>query len=624
MVMRIDEEIRQRFGFGKYGLVDSSTPKEDIPYCQIATKRWLNDWISKLNAEVAKRVKELKPGTYVLSDDPQGQVFPYDYGRRWKHLDIVLHQTHDKPMPQDLGTAVITKFVKDTSGVDELWPFVHVEGTSGSYSLDEMREVMSRAFRNGATGISFFNTNWGGSLGRQENVYAPERWDYLNDLAAFYAQGHRAKLPQKAKVGVLYSGYTAMADYSRGIGAVYAYLGPGSGAYFKFIDNFSVERGETDPAAFDVIFAYHSELEAPAVVRRLVEAVRVKGVTLVITDTKAFSKDLTGRPLRGRDELLGGIEFGPLENRDRKVSRGPDASGALAAVQGMRVRLPHKIQAPAQAKCLLRYEDGDPACVAIQLGKGQVIWFGFNPFIGVSALTLDADAPTGFDYVDQFALDPLVVQTNPTTERFFRLLLSTFDIRLDERIWKLKLPAPRTRHYWPQDEVCLSGNSVLWSFSRPRTALNMPMLGRYRYSVNPAQKEEADKDGWISFVDGRLTDRIEAIREHKSSFDTVATWKDKQPFSVELDLGFAAEVNRVEIFATGEIPACSLHASRDGKQWTRCGRVEGLGSTEEVQKVAISARSDSVRLLRMDFEERPNGGELKLVEVDVWGNPLLQ
>jgi len=285
------------------------------------------------------------------------------------------------------------------------------------------------------------------------------------------------------------------------------------------------------------------------------------------------------------------------------------------------VRLPQQIQAPAGTKCLLQYEDGSPACVARQLGKGQVIWFGFNPFIGVSSLTVDPHAPTGFDYVDAFALDPLVVQTNPVTERFFKLLLSTFGIRLDARIWKLKLPPAKERTYWPRDDVCLSGNSVLWSFSRPRTSLNLPMLGRYRYSLSPVQKESADEVGWIAFSEGKLTDRVAAIREYKSSFDTVATWKDKRAFSVELDLGFTATVNRVDLFATGEIPGCRLEGSMDGAQWTSCGTSDAIGPIDEVRRMAIGAGARQFRFLRLSIGERVQGQELKLVEVDVWGPP---
>jgi len=618
-IVTIDRDIRKRFGDGKYGLANPRTPEADLPLCTIATKRWLNDWIAQFEKEAAECARKLKPGVYVVSDDPQGQVFPYDYRNRWRPMDIAMHQTHDKAIPEDLGTAVITKFVRDTSAVREFWPCVHAEGTSAVYSVDEMREVMSRAFRNGATGISFFNTNWGGSLGRSENFYAIERWDYLNELAAFYAKGSRARLPAKARVGAFYSGYSAMASYSRGVGSVYNYLGPGSGAYFKFIDNFSIERGEIDPGDYEVIFVYHALYESPKVVQKLIEAVREKGVTLIITDAEAFSHSPLGSALKERQELLGGIEFGPVQRRELQVFSGPDAKGPLKAVKEMRVRSPRNLKAPANMKILLRYKDKTPACVVHKLGKGKVLWFGFNPFFGITRMVLTPDAPTGFDYGDKAIVDPLVVKANPTTEYFFKLLLRTFNIPLDEKIWKLKLPEPGKRSYWPEGQVCLSGNSIQWSLSRPRTVFNLPTLGGYRYSVQPARKEKADSRGWIPFATGILTDRVNALRESKSIKDSFLAWKDTKAFNIEMDLGFAANVDNLRLFVTGEIPVCRLSASLDGKKWFSHSQSKAKKSTKDIHKIKLSANGKRARFLRIEISKRTKGGELTIAEVDVWG-----
>ena len=562
--------------------------------------------------------RQVKPGMPLFSDDPQGQVFPYDYAARWKPVDVILHQTHDKPMPQDIGTSVIAKFVSDVTGHKEFWPCIHIEGAAVA-NLDEMREVMSRAFRNGATGVSFFNLAWDGSFGRWDSASAPERWAYLNQIAAFYGQGHRAKIPEKADVGAFFSGYSVMTDYARGIGAIYNYLGPASGAYFKFLDGFAVERGEADPAAYKVVFVTFAEYESPATARTLLEAVKEKGVTLVVTDPAAFSHDLVGGVLPERGELLGGLAFAD-KVRSGNVSGVGGGEEPFKAIRKMRVERAYPFaRVPEDAKALLAFDDGAVVCAERQLGEGRVLWFGFNPFQGISTMTLNPDMPTGFDYGDKPIADPLLVQSDPAKEAFFKLLLGSLGVSLDEKIWTLKLPAPEEKLDWPTS-ACLSGNSIVWSCGRPMTSMNIQPQGRYRCSMAPIKDEMADKDGWVSFSQGRLTDRISHLAALRKDDDTVLRWKDTAAFHVELDLGFATKTKTVDLFLVDEVPACKLSTSADGTDWEPVASVEAGGAVEGVHKGSLAVGGKSCRFLRIELGERPNGKALALAELDVWGD----
>jgi len=617
-VVAIDRDIRKRFGFGRYGLLGTDTPPPDAPLCKIAMQRWLNDWTATFVDEVARHVKAFDPKILVVSDDPQGQVFPYDYGWRWKNVDIVTHQTGDKAVESDLGTAVLSKVVTDFCPGKEYWPCAHIEGALALYDLEETREILSRAFRNGATGIATYNLDWGGRIRGTEDMLAPGRWAYVNQIAAFYAAGKRARLPAKPKVAALYSSYSAMATYSAGIGGVYNLLGPGSGAYSRFVDDLAVERGDVDLSKFPVVVAYAGPYESPQVVRKLVEAVRDHGVTLVVADSEALRLGPDGAEIAARKLLLGGTTFGAAR-RGAKVGPGRDAAGPLKRVRALRLRAGRSVHPPEGAKTLLKYAEGSAACVAVPLGGGRVIWFGFNPFHGVLA-TIDPDAPSGFDYGDEPIADPLLFQAGPAGA-FFRLFLQYLDVPTNEPIWRLKLPAPKWSFERPTS-FCLTGNAILWRLSRPHSSANLPAIGRYRYSARPAADAPADADGWVPLTAGRLTDRVRAVRDLRKSPDCVAVWKNPEALSVELDLGFAAAIERVDVYVHGWAPPCRLLGGADGQTWRRLADGPPAQAAPGVTRLRLPCGDGGARFLRLDVGARPKGKTLTLAEIDVWGRPL--
>lgn len=622
LIMQINEDIKKRFGGGRYGIYNDSMPKADEIYCKIATHRWLNDWIAKFIKDVAQKARAAKPDVKIIGDDPQGMVFPYDYRGRWNGvIDIAIHQTHDKGIPQDVGTAVVCKFVKDVSGVDEFWPCVHVEGSSSIFSLDESREELSRAFRNGATGVALFNLAWGGALGIREEIGAPERWKYINQIAKFYGEGNRAKLPEKVDVGVFFSNYSTMSDYSRGLGYVYMYLGPATGGYFKFFDDSSLERGDMAASDYKTVFVHHAEYESPEAVKKLAEAVREKGITLVITDPLAFTKDCIGGTIPERAQLLGDTEIvKPIGSQ--KIIPASGSAGAFALMKAMDVANAWSIRAGKDAITLLSYTNGEPACVSRKFGKGRVIFFGFNPFFSVNAMTLDPNAPTGFDYGDKPVADPNLAQVNQASRQFFTMLLKYLGARLDFNIWKLKLPAPETLTLWPSDS-CLTGNSIFWSLNRPRTIANLPATGKYRYSPAAAEKEKADKNGWIAISNGRIFDRIQVLRTARKESESILTWDTSAPVTIEIDLGYEATVSCVDLYLSGAYPACKVSTSIDGVNWSLSGNDSNSGMSDGVIRKQIKLDGKNARFVKIELQERKNPGKMIIAEVDIWGNVKL-
>lgn len=619
LILEINEDMKKRFGGGRYGLYNDSMPKADEPYCKIATHRWLNDWISSFIREAAQKARAASPGVKIIGDDPQGMVFPYDYRGRWHGvIDIAIHQTHDKGIPQDVGTAVVCKFVKDVSGVDEFWPCVHVEGSSSIFSLDETREELSRAFRNGATGLALFNLAWGGALGIREEIGAPERWAYIKQIAKFYGEGNRAKLPVKTDVGVFFSNYSTMADYSRGLGYVYMYLGPATGGYFKFFDDSSLDRGEVAASDYKTVFVHHAEYESPEAVKKLAEAVREKGITLVITDSQAFTKDCTGKTIALRDELLGGTEI-VKSIGSQKIIPAPAMNSTFGAMKSMDVANAWSLRTGKDATVLFSYANGEPACISRNFGKGRVIFFGFNPFFHVNTMTLDPNAPTGFDYGDKAVADPNLAQVNQASRQFFTMLLKYLDIPLNCNIWKLKLPEPENLTGWP-DNSCLTGNSIFWSLNRPRTIANVPASGKYRCSPAPEEKEGADKNGWTAIKGGRLFDRIRALHNYTKESDYILTWNNTAPVSIQVDLGYQTVIKSIDIYLSGAYPACEVLGSADGNKWQPAGRNDNSGKSEGVIKQSIKLDGSSARYIKIELKERKNQGKMIISEIDIWGD----
>ncbi len=623
LIMKINEDIKKRFGDGRYGLYNSSTSKADEPYCKIAMHRWLNDWIAEFIREVAKKARSLKPDIKIVSDDPQGMVFPYDYRRRWNGVvDIVIHQTHDKCMPQDIGTAVISKFVKDISGVEEFWPCVHVEGSSSIFSLNETREELSRAFRNGATGVTLFNLNWGGALGFREDIGAPERWDYIIQIAAFYSKGFRAKIPEKADVGVFFSNYSTMADYARGLGYVYMYLGPATKGYFKFFDDSSLERGDVSAADYKVVFVHYAKYESPGAVKKLLEAVRDKGITLVITDPHAFTKDGVGKAIAERDDLFGSTQIAELKGYATVVPTS-NSVGVFSAMKTMKVGKAWSLKPDKNAVTLLSYSSGEPACVSRKLGKGRVIIFGFNPFFYLDTMTLGPNAPTGFDYGDAPIADPNLAQINVARKQFFTMLLKYLNVSLDAKIWNLKVPVWEKNTEWPA-KSCLSGNSIFWSLNRPRTIANVPAHGKYRCSPVPHEQEKSDKKGWVKFIDGALFDRVDTFRTGKSGKESILTWNSSEPVTIKINLGYLAKINEVDLYLSGVYADCKIYSSKNGEKWQLAGSDRSSGKTDGVVKKRVKLKNTEAQYLDIKFKAGKTQGKLIISEIDIWGEtPLL-
>ena len=618
MIDEINADIRTRFGNGRYGLWNASTPPEELAYCKIATHRWLNEYVAELNRAMAAEARKLKPGVLIMGDDPQNVVFPYDYSRRWDGVvDIVLHQTMDKPLVTDVGTGVIVKYLRDVLSVEEIWPCVHVEGTPSLFTLEETREEFSRAFRSGATGIAYYNLCWGGALGIRDEIGAPERWRYLLQMTDFYAQGNRAKLPEKTPIGVFFSNYSTLAaNWARNMGQIYLCLGPEINGYFRYIDNFALARGEVPLNGYKAIFAPHIEVECVEAVQALDRAVRENGTTLVIADQDPLRSDEIGQAHPFRKQWLGDLEISAKNEEMRVTSAGCD--GLFSGLPDVVCTQSRKLKNTDCWETLLRYSDGSPAAVSKTAGKGRIIFLAFNPF-AVRPATLPPNAPLGFDYGDKPVLDPNLGSVCPELKDFMTGMVRALGGRTDYDIWQLKVPAPQTGISYPEDG-CLTSNAIFWAVNRPHTEANMPVSGKIRFSVAPENKSWAP-DVWMPMDGNELFDRHRALLDGKKPADCVLRWNGVPEMVLEIDLGYRAAFSRLVLFRSGKYGPFRVETSPDGRVWKTAAEVTATGDVEGTAATQVALKGTDGRFLRLAFRAPPGKklNRMTLCELELWG-----
>ena len=290
-------------------------------------------------------------------------------------------------------------------------------------------------------------------------------------------------------------------------------------------------------------------------------------------------------------------------------------------VRGLRVSRAREVRGlPEGASVLFAYEDGPPAVVSVPSGAGRVISFGFNPFWDASELRVDVtQCPTQPEGLDAGRANERASGMENSEGAFFRALLVYLNVPLDASgIWKMKLPAPEPRSDFETAKgFSLTGNGLVWSLGRPRWVRNAPALGRYRFSV----PSSSGTTNWTPFADGRLTDRVTALRERRLREESVVEWGAAEAVAIDIDLGHPAQIKAVELLYEDAIPALRLLACGSEDEWEEVARAAGESRTRGVHRIALEGLDVDARELRLEVAERAGDRKLTLVELDVFGVP---
>lgn len=595
-IVEVDKQIKEQFGNGKYGIPSSRNGKDPLSW--MAYRKWLNREIDNIVAEIYTTVKKEWPDIMVISDDPIAAGQPYDFSRWKNNCDVVTHQLYPGGSPDRASFGYVTKMVKDITGADELWPCLHVEEYASSFNPQETLDLLSEGFRNGATGIHYYlkdtiGVRNGSKYMHTEYYGAPERWNIEMAAIQELKKMNKLKFPD-ADFAILFScdSYCAMPPESRTENAESAYtvLGPRVGSWFKFINDYQIDRNEIDLNKFKAIYIPYAKYEGAAVVNKIKDYV-LNGGTVISGDPEVFAFDTNGTDNSAVREKMFGVK-----KLDSCRVKNIQFNGLNLPVKGKTF----DVEANAGAEIIASFDTKEPAVIMHKFGKGKAYYFATNPF----------------------TYKMLASQEWAT---FFKTFQEKLGLKVDHKIWRFEFPQDLIKPVAQPDGKCITNNHIFWKQFEPLTICDLDTKGSYSYSVAPDEIADCNNDGKIAFANGKLTNRQKAPKAgnvdcgKSKIFDWIVKYKDERPFEITFDFNDAYDISRAVIFYSGQMPEVTASTSTDNKNWKTCDSlIKKTSSTEDVLNVTLEPISKKARYLKLNFGARDKGNSLTLAEVEVW------
>jgi len=600
-----DREIREKYGFGKFGLPDS--PDDHNPFAWIATRRWVIDRMLNVQREIRKIVDQECPRLKMVSWDNYPGHYPRDLSKWGEIFDVITGQLYPSRDARMDEFGFVTKWLGDLSGAKEVWPCPHIEHYGGNFRADEVEELLSQTFRAGATGLHLYASD---TIGRRQGsgsfnvdrIGAPERWNVVRSVLEQLKTPFRVKQPTP-DAAVFYSNSSYQGQPSlRKTGEVeYAYtiLGPRLQGAFRFVDEAIADKGADDLRQYKVIYVPYAPIVDDREYNALIDYAR-SGGQLVVCDPMAFRYRSDG-----------------TERQQDTIS--PLASVTPIGAQAMNFQMDgQSLKLPAMGVAytlnpggdtLATYSNGSPAVVQNRLGEGSVIWFGENPLTAA-------------------------VVANPDWMAFFRYLQQRANLSMGNSVWRFRLPKTSPAKPGLPEGLCLTGNSFTWSLSKPVATSNATLSGSYRISqMDDDGKENANEE--IPFTQGRLTDRLKGAQAAIQSdpYKNTLTWTRENSFQITFTFELPVEASLLRFYFSGRIPEGLCEASIDGA-WHEVGRWSASSSAKEIlpwaseekaEKASVAeksvklqpVRAKSYRITFQPSEKHP----FTLAECDLWGVP---
>jgi len=256
-VLAADKEIREQFGFGKYGMPDSQ--KDPNPFKRIAYGRWGNAKLTALFKTTYEQVKKINPKLVMLGSDSCGGVPPVDLEAMTPYFDLVCNQSWYSPAPfiQQLATGADTKAMVDLSACP-VWALVQHTAANDPEAL---REQYSQVFRNGGQGLVVLGVEWYDRELEHPKFINPAKWRALLEITDTVTKMNTVKIP-RADTALLYASDTYLTfDNQKMVDskhpqayAAYAALGPQAGSWFHFVSDRQIDRGRRNLKDYKVLY----------------------------------------------------------------------------------------------------------------------------------------------------------------------------------------------------------------------------------------------------------------------------------------------------------------------------------------------------------------------------------
>ncbi len=599
-VVAADREIREKYGFGKYGLPESST--DTNPFRWIATFRWEIDKMLEIQHKVKRMIRKDAPDVKLISWDSIGGHRPYGISRWGKVFDVITFQLYPSRNPAREDFGFVTKFYSDLSGSDEIWPVPHVEHYAANFSTDEVEELLSQTFRNGATGLHLYpgdtlHKRGGKGHHSTDRIGAPERWNVVRSLIERLNTPFRVKQPT-ADTAIFYSN-TSYQGTGPGEGHSFSYktrnevewaytvLGPRLQSALKFVDDLSVTKRPDLLSQYKTIYIPYMPIADNPEYEALLAYVE-QGGTLVVCDPLAFRHRSDGSE-REVEAILP-----PVISADTGTPQ-PVTTGFTGKPQSLDpVGISYCLK--SEGKTLATYPDGAPAVIERSLGEGKVIYFGTNPMVSK-------------------------VIHDEGWIAFFAALQEEAGASKGNPVWRFRFPStPPLKRERPSG-TCLTANYFEWTLSKPKLVSNATVGGSYRLSVSEKSgKEQADAD--IPFAKGKLTDRHRGAFSSNTADATnfVASWAGDQPVEIVYDFHRTVKADTARLFYSGNLPSGWCDTSEDGENWKKKAEWEAsrTNKPEDVALKTLAFSPEDGRYVRLNFDAT-DGEEFILVETEIWG-----
>ncbi len=392
---KVDAEIREKYGFGKYGLPDYFAELDaDHPFRCIAFNRYFNDKFLEVSIKWRDAWREVLPGVpmKMATNNTCGGLSMLDYSLFDKHADWLAcdpyptSAKYTNTYPRALyHTGFNTKLLADLAPTAKtmIMPqcFIYC---SGRPVPSDLREWASQALKNGADGFM-----WYCSQSASEIFECFKEMIAINGLVS---KMDRVDVPKETKTAILFSNYDQFGTndtVQHAAYTIYSILGEHLKSNFRFISTTGLQNGTASMDDYKLIYVPKLAFTDQPLTAKLLQFVK-KGGKLVVFDPRFLSWNIDGTAVAERQELSGVKSI--AQKKAQKQIAGFGQTLPLTANINLVLPTGREVEAYdfdlATAKVVATYADGKPAAVENKVGEGTVICFAAQPF-GNSSLALD-------------------------------------------------------------------------------------------------------------------------------------------------------------------------------------------------------------------------------------------
>jgi len=393
----VDREIKEKYGFGKYGLPDIFSKeyyknKEENKFKWIAFGRWVTDKFISQRIQIDKTLHSILPNicyepcnfNFILGIDFIDFSAFRNKGLDWLSCDPYASYIEELNYRGTYNHGFGTKLLKDLSNCKNIKTIIQAF-PYGGYTPDgeDIIEWVSQAVKNGATAIEFYDS--GRPRFYQQDIYAS-----MLKVSSLLKNMKKIKFPQ-SDTAIFYSYYSHAGEGFRTnaneVYTAYSIIGEKVGSWFDFISDTMVEKNEVNLSKYKVIYIPRFEIATKKIFEKLDEYVK-NGGCLVLTDPMALSYDIEGNNLNVLKEKW----FGTSKLEKGKEKFDLNGKGVYIEISGKKYpifmrhllygkREENNFYLPEKGEIIAKYGNGKIAGIRRNYGKGNLYLWGCNVFV---------------------------------------------------------------------------------------------------------------------------------------------------------------------------------------------------------------------------------------------------